>query len=115
MSAEPFDISRGAGKVRYSDAIGHNIVCEDGSTHRVVTICGSHRYPWKAIINEPDPDSSMGHFVSLLSLVAQLHGKPLPTVEQQAAFARAMSALSWSQEPKARFRMSKTGVIVPIN
>ena len=114
FDTEGVDLSKISEKVRYSDAIGRAIICEDGIGRRVVTICGSFQYPWKAIINEPDPDSKSGFFVNLLSLTWQLQGKGIPPKEKQVSYEKVIRALSWNQQPKAKYRMSPSGVIVPV-
>lgn len=98
----------------YRDCVGRSVKCDDGAVRRVVQICGSNAFPWKAIINERDPDSKMGYFVSLLSLSCQMLGKPLPTKDQEAAFARMISALGYRQAPKPTLRMNDKGLIVPV-
>lgn len=108
------DLTRVPQKFPLREAVGRNIICEDGIARRVVNICFSYRFKWKAIVNETDPDASMGHFVSLLSLAAQVHGKPLPTKDQEAAFARMIRAADWDQAPTARYRMGPGGLIVPV-
>jgi hypothetical protein len=80
------------------EAIGKTIICEDGIPRRVVEITGSMKYPWKFVINEQDPDSSAGHFVSNLSLSAQILGKPMPTKAQEDAFTRAVRVRFGIQE-----------------
>lgn len=97
----------------YKDCIGRNVKCDDGAIRRVVQICGSNAYPWKAIINERDPDSKMGYFVSLLSLSCQMLGKPLPSKAQEAAFARMIRAFGYTQAPKPRLHLNDKGLIVP--
>lgn len=97
----------------YRDVIGRNIICEDGTSHRVVEIVGSHRFPWKAIINETDPDAQLGYFVNLLSLSCQMLGKPIPSKDQQEAYARMIRAVSFQGQQKPRLRMNEKGLIVP--
>lgn len=80
----------GANRIKITDAIGRTIICEDGIPRRVVEIVPSNRWPWKNIINEKDPDSNAGYFVSTLSLTAQILGEPLPSREAEEAFKRMM-------------------------
>lgn len=61
------------------DAVGKNIKCYDGSTHICQEITPSYRYPWFYVINEQDPESNAGYFVSVYSLTLQVeHNKPAP-------------------------------------
>ena len=85
--------------VALSDAIGRNIVCEDGIMRKVHHIVYAQGYKDRAIINEMDPDSRMGHFVHLLSLSCQIMGQPLPTREQKEAFTRYTKALYYEETP----------------
>lgn len=75
-------------QIKITDAIGKNIICEDGIERRCVEICYSNKWPWKAIINEQDSNSNLGHFVNLFSLSAQILEKPLPSKEAQEAFCK---------------------------
>lgn len=84
--------------VKITDAIGKNIICEDGIERRCVEIVGSMKWPWKVIINEHDPDSKMGHFVNMLSLCAQILGKPIPDKDAQKAFEKIMRVSFGIQE-----------------
>lgn len=79
-------------KINIQDAVNLNIICEDGIQRRVVEIVFSKQFPWRAIINENDPESQSGYFVNLLSLMAQLINKPLPNKEQEEAFIRSARA-----------------------
>lgn len=72
------------------EAIGRTIICEDGVPRRVVEIVKSLRWPWKMIINERDPESNAGYFVTTLSLCAQLLKAPMPSREQEEAFQRML-------------------------
>lgn len=72
------------------EAIGKTILCEDGLWRRCVTLTHSMKWPWKMIINEEDPDSNLGHFVSTLSLCAQILNKPLPDKDAIDAFEKVM-------------------------
>lgn len=87
-------------KISIKDAIGKTIICDDGIPRRVVEIVFSNRWPWKAIINENDPESKMGHFVNKLSLTCQLLGKPLPTEAEIKAFEKTV---------RVRFKVSESG------
>ena len=73
-----------------NEAIGRTIICEDGVPRRVVEIVKSMRWPWKMVVNEKDPESNAGHFVTVLSLCAQLLGKPLPSKDSEIAFQKMM-------------------------
>lgn len=96
------------------EAIDRTIICEDGIPRRVVEIVGSMKYPWKFVINEEDPDSNSGYFVSNLSLVAQLLGKPIPTKEQDDAFAKVMRVKFGIQEDGS-FDKPPTGIVLRRN
>lgn len=76
--------------VKITDAIGKTIVCEDDIPRRVVEIVYSHRWPWRAIINEKDPQSKNGHYVNMFSLSSQLLGKGVPDRDAQDAFSKAV-------------------------
>jgi hypothetical protein len=76
--------------VKLELAIGKNIVCDDGITRNCKEIVCSFKYPWKAIINEQDPDSKAGHFVNILALSAQILGKPMPSKDAQEAFTKVV-------------------------
>lgn len=86
--------------IKLEDALGMTIECEDGIPRRVVEIVSSVRWPWKAIINEQDENSNAGHFVNMLSLCAQILGKPVPSIEVQKAFERVM---------RVRFNIAEDG------
>lgn len=72
------------------EAVGKNIICEDGIPRRVVEIVKSMKWPWKMIINEQDPESNAGYFVSVLSLCSQLLGQPPPDRAVEDAFQKMM-------------------------
>lgn len=76
--------------VKLELAIGKNIVCDDGVTRLCHEITCSFKYPWKAIINEQDEASKAGYFVNILSLSAQILGKPLPSLDAQDAFTKVV-------------------------
>lgn len=78
------------GNLKLTDALGLNILCDDGITRKCHEIVGSNKWPWMAIINEQDPNSKAGYFVHLLSLAAQIIGKPLPDKDTMEAFNRTM-------------------------
>lgn len=85
------------------DVLGRDIMCEDGIYRRVQTISYSHRYAEKVLINEIEEDESPGGaWVHALSLACQMHGKPLPTPEQKAAFSRMMSAFRFVPDREHR-------------
>lgn len=83
------------------EAVGRNVLCEDGKTRRVVTIVPSHAHPHMSIINEADPDSKSGYFVHNLVLACQIRGLPLPDRDAKDAFTRMCKALDYN-EPKNR-------------
>ncbi len=76
--------------VKIELAIGKVIECEDGISRMVHEIVPSYKYPWKVVVNEQDPASNAGYFVNLLSLCAQLLGKPIPSKEAQEAFTKVV-------------------------
>lgn len=59
-------------------AIGKRLVCYDRVPRRVEEIVNAFQKPWFYIINEHDPDSNMGHYISAWSLTIQMEGHPPP-------------------------------------
>lgn len=96
-----FDGSPALANFSCKEAIGKNVICEDGIARRVVEIVPSHAFPYRSIINEGDEDSKSGYFVHNLSLACQLQGLPLPDKEQMEAFNRVCKSLDYN-EPKNR-------------
>lgn len=116
---------------RPQDVIGRWIVAECGEKHLVEQISYSHRYADMMLLNEHDEDqvekvsplwvaggkrdyktSPNRHWwVHLLSLSCQMHGLPLPTVEQKAACSRAFSCLRW--EPTDGPEKGGSGLVLP--
>lgn len=89
-SKNKISFSKELQQFKLKDAIGKTVTCEDGIPRRVVEICGSNRYPWKAIINEEDETSNGGHFISVYSLAAQVIMNYLPTKDQIEAFNKSV-------------------------
>lgn len=73
------------------EAVGKVVVCHDRKERRVFEIVHSHQYPWFAIINEKDPDSNAGHFISYFSLTSQLINKYVPTKDEDENFIKLIS------------------------
>lgn len=67
---------------------GRVLLCEDGHHRRCWTIVSSVPYPWLYVINESDPESNLGHFVHLLTVVHAVYNKPEPSKEAREAFTR---------------------------
>lgn len=85
----PFsDELAGLSRSVFKEALGRTLIDMDGIPHTVQTIVGSAKYPWRCIINEEDPASKSGYWITNLSLMCQMLGKPLPTKEQEIAFER---------------------------
>jgi hypothetical protein len=81
------------------DAIGRNIICDDGVQRRVEQISHSYRYADKVLINEVNEDETPGGaWVHALSLACQMHGGRLPTQEEKRAFSRTMQAFRFEPE-----------------
>lgn len=76
--------------VKIELAIGKVIECDDGISRMVHDIVPSYKYPWMVVVNEQDPASNAGYFVNLLSLCAQILGKPIPSRESMEAFTKVM-------------------------
>jgi hypothetical protein len=73
---------------RYDDMIGRTLLCEDDVERRVVEITSSIGFPWLCVINENDPDSKLGHFVHLLTVVHKRDMHAPPSKEAREAFTR---------------------------
>lgn len=101
----------------FRDVIGRTIECEDGVKRRVEQISYSHRYADKVLINEVNEDETPGGaWVHVLSLSCQMHGNPVPTVEQKKAFTRMASALRWQPDPTeggSGFVKTPSGLVIP--
>ena len=87
--------------IKLKDAVGRNIICEDGITRLCHEIVNSFTYPWRAIVNEKDPDSSSGYFVNLHSLGAQIAGAKLPS---------SAEAASWVKAVQTKYGIPETGI-----
>ena len=93
------------------DVIGRTIVCEDGIPRQVLEIEHSYAYPWRSVINEGDPESNMGYFVNNLSLAYQMHGKQVPTKEQQDAFAKMALSMAFNTNDTL-WKKTNSGIVV---
>ena len=82
-------------------AKGKTLVCSDGIARKCHEIVNSYRYPWMFIINEKDPDSDNGYWISALSLVNQLDGKPPPSKDIEEHFERAVRIQFGIKDPKS--------------
>ena len=89
--------------------VGKSVVCEDGIARRVDHICNAYGFPGRAIINERDPESRAGWFVSLLSLGCQYVGDPLPTKEQEIAFLRLWVRPKVESESNGEYTIDSEG------
>lgn len=84
------------------DVVGRMIKCEDGITRKVEQISYSHRFADKVLVNEIiEDDTPGGSWVHVLSLSCQMHGQPIPTLDQKKAFSRTASALRFRPEEDA--------------
>lgn len=116
MFEEPVKIG---GQVDIQEALGRNIICDDGIPRVVVNITMSLRHPDKCIINETDTDDESGHFVHTLSLVCQIMGKSLPDKDTQAAASRLWGSYKYTDHKHPRERLAakwlatKSGLVVP--
>lgn len=100
------------GKFNINDVLGRTIICDDGVPRRVHSIHYSFQHKDRFIINEPDPDSNMGHWVHALSLSCQIHGNSLPTEEQKKAASRAWNKLLYTEQGN-KLKVTPTGLIIP--
>jgi hypothetical protein len=105
-------------KVTEQEAIGKTIICEDGSSHRVVEIVWSQQYPWMAIINEQDPDSKSGYFVNVYCLMKQLAGHKPASVAEKEAFKKHVQNMSYREvnvDKRAidSWKPNKSGIYLP--
>ena len=97
---------------KLSDAIGRNIICDDGITRKVEQISHSYVCPGKLLINEVNEDETPGGaWVSALSLTCQMLGKPVPTREQVEAHFKVLRALRFSDDPKLATGTPEPGMI----
>lgn len=98
-------------------AIGRNIICDNGTSHRVVTICPSLKHKDRILINETDEESGAGYYVHTLSLVCQIMGKPLPSRDAMAAASRVWEDMYYREtDPNkkvAGWKKNESGLIVP--
>lgn len=74
------------------DIVGHVVMCEDNVFRRVIEatdpVGGWQAKTGLIIINENDPDSRLGHYVHMLTVVCALDGLPPPTKEAKQAASR---------------------------
>lgn len=84
-------------KYYQDEIIGKTVRCADGKYRRVerksngkVDCVHSMRYPWYCIINEEDPGSNAGYFVSNLVITAVILKEPEPSLDAEEAFKRAV-------------------------
>lgn len=59
-------------------AIGKTLVCFDQIPRKVEEITWPFSFPWFYIINENDPDSQLGHYITAYSLLCQVRGNKPP-------------------------------------
>lgn len=71
---------------KVQSAVGKTIVCYDQIPRRVVEITWAFSFPWFYIINEQDPDSQLGHYVTTYSLTRQVDGYPPASKELDDQF-----------------------------
>lgn len=98
--------------------VGKVVLCEDDKFRTVHEICPSMKYPWFYIINEKDPESEAGHFVSLLTITCLLTGEPPPTKDQREAFRVAARVKFGIEEDGSfdripQFTHRKSPIIIP--
>ena len=60
--------------IKFTDAIGQDLICEDGVKRPVKEIVEKYADSHFYLINEQDPDSRMGYEIHALSLITQLMG-----------------------------------------
>lgn len=76
----------------FSEAIGRTLTCYDGHVTRCVEIVHSYNFPWFAVINEKDPDSKAGHFITHFSLMNQILNNYVPTKDEDEHFIKSVRA-----------------------
>ena len=85
MSWKDGDFSEELLGVSLSEFLGKTVVCEDGVTRTIgkdpEDLVTSYRNPLMLIINERDPESKSGHFISVYSLCCQVISGFLPSRE----------------------------------
>lgn len=99
------------------EAVGKNIICDDGTSHIVINVCPSLRFKDKCLINETDPDAESGRFVHYLSLVSQVMGKGVPSKEAMVAASKVWESMYYREmDPNKKisgWKQHKSGVITP--
>jgi len=117
MSHDPLVVKP---EVKLSDAVGRTLICDDGIPRQVVDITFSLRYKDKCIINERDSETGTGYFIHTLSVVQQLQGKGVPSVEAMQAATKVWASMYYEEGdgPLSRLKMwrkTKSGVILPFD
>lgn len=107
-------------EVKLTDALGRTLICEDGIPRLVTDITFSLRYKDKCIINEVESETGTGYFIHTLSVVSQLQGKGVPSVEAMQAASKVWASMYYEEGdgPLSRlkaWRRTKSGVLLPFN
>lgn len=107
-------------EINLSDAVGRRIICEDGIAREVKDVTFSMRFRDKCIINESESPDGTGFFVHTLSLVYQMQGKGVPSVEAMQAATKVWASMHYEEGegPLSRikaWRKTKGGVLLPFN
>ena len=92
---------------KYDDVVGKTVLCEDDQFRRVVEITNAQAFPWLAIINERDPESKSGHFVSNLTIAHLRLGEPPPSKEAREAFERLSKKTYYAKAEEMEKRLTK--------